>query len=990
MTTSSIKKIWQLLEKYEQEIGLLMSKSSLTVLLYIHRHNGIKKSELLNRLKKHFSDLDEIVNNLISSKFIEEKEGSLYITAAGKNIVNLIECLQYDLSDLPEDIIPGYKLMKPPLGKGSTSVTYKAKKGDKKGPTVVLKIFKPGIFGHIDFWEKLEQVSKLESISLVVPYHFGEFKWNGVNLRFLEMKYVEGITLNDFLKRDVNIDIIETLINFIKEVGGVLKLINDNGLIHGDLHSNNILVVEDRSNKNIYHFKVIDFIGVTSNEEFREYELTDFDYFKGNFLKIIERFASAPSGDIDIKKIGERLYYIYDNIKKNKYKTVEDVLEGLNEELPKRKEVKVEPPFTYLIFEQYELRDPLWLERFEPDPGIHQCFLRFGPLICSGPRGCGKTIYLRSLSFVPKLIKMAERDGPRLKEKIAFFKGIFGIYFACRQGEFKIFTKDIVDFTPKTQLFIKHIFTLKIIRKTLGLIDEAYSEKLFESEPKINDILDFILPFLKLSQGGVFLSLTAKERPFKELESILRNEERNSISILGNEDRYPPLGSLLDEKKLEDFFRTLKNAISELRDMKFYICFDDISEPQVSLEAQKILNCFIASHNPVYCCKFSIDKYAYTFEDMFGKMLQVPHDYSYIDLSGVGIEPEDKYTDEFYDEYFEKIVNRQLEMANFRNGIKEILEDPPSSSQELIDYLSKGDRTKVKFGGWNLILHLSSRSVREVLALCDAIFKQYVQETKDYELTKIKSGEKKIYINIQDNAIRKYSREAYQNIINLEHKGPEMFDVVRNFGEISRYYLTKIVEHQPGRKLFTIDLSIKDELTNRKIERIREIFKEQGYTLSQKADVVLIEKGKWKIDDSTNKESYLLIEETNAIEVYTYRKQEVITIERRDNKKLSEDAEDILRRLIRHSVFLDKGLSFSREQIGLIQKFTIHKKYVPALMTTWREREHLRLSKEQLEEFLLHPDKFREKLIKEKKEDESQLKLFDFTMGEENEGNKRV
>jgi hypothetical protein len=104
----------------------------------------------------------------------------------------------------------------------------------------------------------------------------------------------------------------------------------------------------------------------------------------------------------------------------------------------------------------------------------------------------------------------------------------------------------------------------------------------------------------------------------------------------------------------------------------------------------------------------------------------------------------------------------------------------------------------------------------------------------------------------------------------------------------------------------------------------------------------------------------------------------MITMERTDAEELSKDAKRIFRTLIRYSVFLDRGLSFSREEIGLVQKFTLHKKFTPALMTTYREREHLRLSTDRLENFILHPDEFREKLFTGKIEDKRQLKLFDF------------
>ncbi|GAI73551.1 unnamed protein product, partial [marine sediment metagenome] len=182
----------------------------------------------------------------------------------------------------------------------------------------------------------------------------------------------------------------------------------------------------------------------------------------------------------------------------------------------------------------------------------------------------------------------------------------------------------------ETQLFIKHIFIFKIIRRTLSLIEEAYSEKVFTSEPKVNLISKFLSPYLI---RDIALTAIAREKPFQELTSILRNEENNCLDVLGKEEKYPPQSKLLSETVLIEFFRIIKEAVSELSNVKFYIIFDDVSDPQVSFEAQKILNCLMACHNEVYCCKFSTEKYAYTYQDMYGKTLQSPHDYTYVDLS---------------------------------------------------------------------------------------------------------------------------------------------------------------------------------------------------------------------------------------------------------------------------------------------------------------------------------------------------------------------
>lgn len=903
MATSSIKEIWKLVDKFRDELDILVSDEALIVLIFITRHEGITENEITDRLRKYCSDIKATINTLQENGFISlSQNGQLIPSQKALGIIKIIELSKYDITELPLDAIQGYRLIKP-IGRGSSCITFKASE-EKTDYDVVLKIFKPGIMDNVDIGKAVKSLKPLvqEETSLVIPRNYGEFQWNDRTLKYVQMDYIKGMSLGEFLLQNNNIDLQETLMNYIKEVGSTLLILQDNKFTHGDLHENNILIVKEKSleDTNVFHFKIIDFIGINSIQELREYELNDLEYFKQNFIKIVNKYALTPSSEVDRKKLGERLFFVYESLLQNKYTSFADILQSLSEKLPERQQIRFQRPFTYLIFETYDVNDPLWLRRFELESSIYHYFTDFRPLICSGPRGCGKTIYLRSLSFIPKVIKVCESDN-ELRKKIAYFKNIFGIYFACRQGEFKVFSDKLFEFTQQTQLFLKHVLMLKIARRTVSLLEEAYAEKVFTSEPKIGHVIDFLSPYLS---SIPLMTISSKQRPFKELTTILRNEENNCLDSIGKTEKYAKISNLLNEKNLIGFFEAIRNAIAELSDFKFYIIFDDLSDPQVYPEMQKILNCLMACHNGVYCSKFSTDKYAYTFQDMFGKAMQVPHDYTYLDLSIV----------KDYDKYLQRIINRQLQLGGYEKTIKEYLGNNTQSSRQLIYLLSKGKHNDVRFAGWNLIGHLSSYSIRDALVICEAIWEQYGPEA---EHDKLKQGNDTISIYIQDRALRKYSQEVYAALINIESSGNEIFNIVRNFGELSRQYLRRSITRDKNR-------------------------------------------------------------------LY-----EVIAIERRDNDKLSDEASDLLRKLIRHSVFLERGFSFSREQIGLVQKFVLHKKYTPALKTTFREREHLRLDSKQLEQFLLSPDQFTaqilDKIDKEIATEKYQSKLIDFTGKELNE-----
>lgn len=896
MGTSSISKINSLVDALKGELEIPINRNLLFLLIYLDRHPRVSFKDLEDKTKLQREYLSQYLDRLLSEELItQDKNGLFLVSQEGKNFLKPIYASKYKLEEISGKDIKGYTIENR-LGQGSTSVTFKAIK-EKTGKPIVLKIIKPGIMDHIDISSKIKEISPLGNDYLVVPDDYGDFNYQDVQLKFFEMKYVQGKTLREFLDNRIHFEIEPFLTHFIKEVGGVLDRIQREGFQHGDLHLNNVMVTEDDIHKGKYHFKVIDFIGVNSKEPFKEFEYSDMEYFHKNFLLIVDHILLS-SGESKERTLGEKLLQIYNKILKNEYLSFGQIIKDLSKEYVSTEDIqdKIEKPFYVFIFEQYDISDPKWLKIFEPDDDTYERLKSFNNVIISGPRGCGKTIYLKSLSFIPDLIEKIKKEEelkPLIKKYINY-KEIFGIFFSCRQAEFKVISNKYVTYTPLTELFIKHIFVLKIIKKTLSLIGRGYVKHIFKEKTYVyENIMCFITRFISIPFG-----LMGDGNELSELAEILDNEEAECLNILGQEEKYPAFGKLLNENKLIEFFDIINKSVSELQNARFYIIFDDVSDPNVPFEAQRILNSIVRTTNSKYCCKISTEKYGYDFSDMDGKILESPHDFDYIDLATFGMEERDSYSKRMRD-YLGKVVDTQLITAGYPKDrkITEYLDKLPYSHEELIRLLSElsikekaGQKKdtdvllkKLKYGGWEIICHLSSGSVRVVLQICESIFK-VCEVTKQSQLKN--DPQATISIDIQDKAIYKFSREEYANLINIKNVGKHVFDIVRNFGQVSRDYLT------------------------------REITKEEG------------------------------------------RKDEVISIERCDNDELSEDAKEMLRILLRHSIFTDTGLSFSRTQIGLVQKFTLHKRFCPALRITFRERERLRLSKNQLELLLLSPDEF--------------------------------
>lgn len=910
MRISSLKRIEALISKFSKELGILMEKDSLLFLIYIDKYKPSSEAKIIKDLSIKFSErkIKKEIEKLVKGKFLARKnKNKISLTRKGVNLIFPIYLCEYQkkIENLPEDIIDGYKLIER-VGMGATGVTYSAK--TNTGKKIVIKIFRPKVIDEITLIKSFKKATDISSDYLVTPNRLGKFKLDDLTLNYIEMKFVDGMELNKFLdealKREINYNVQSFVENFILEVGGTLEIMENKGLEHNDLHSSNILVTEDQFRERHYHFKVVDFAGMKTRKEMKKFELLDIDYFKENLMQII--LASQISdvhGRMSLERmLGEKLFYIYSKVRKDEYKKFSEILYDLKNPLPLSKKLifEEEPkhPFGYLIFEHYNVKEIEWLKRFYPKQRFLNELKKFENHVLSGPRGCGKSIYLRGLSFIPELISKIENH-PDLKKKYVDYHSIFGIYIPGRSADYNIFSKRFIgrDFEYADCLLLKHIMITDIMERVCKLIGKAYTLKIFEGTQNWSKVFQFVERFLLRKP-----KIIGEANDFIEISKLLEGEKANLIRIFGEKEKYKNLGDLLTENSLIKFFGIINESVPELRGSRFYILFDDVSEPNVPFEAQHIVNSILRANNEKYCFKLSTEKYAFDFIDYNGKNLESPHDYTYLDIPKLGKETVDKES-KVLEGYFRNLVNQQLKIQGINRDITSILDKNLKTSRQFVKNLSRNE--PVQWGGWNIIWRLASGSARVLLQILDSILKEYGEE----KIENLKNKDQTISLEIQNSAILKFSKREYANIINIGHYGGKLFSAVRVFGEISKRYLK------------------------------RQITKKEG------------------------------------------RYYETITIERMDFFELEKETQNILRGLLRHSIFVDEGLTFALSQIGLVPKFTLHKRFCPALGITYREREHVRLYKKQLDTLLCNPDRFLEMGTKYLREEytmktQSDLELF--------------
>ena len=210
---------------------------------------------------------------------------------------------------------------------------------------------------------------------------------------------------------------------------------------------------------------------------------------------------------------------------------------------------------------------------FLPYKPLFDDLSEFGNAILYGHRGSGKSSYLGSMAYFPGT------EGELLDPRQSF-----GIFFACRQGEFKHFSNALVEFSRPTQLRIKHLLILKIIRKAIGVLRDAGRNSELVHGDQTYRLSRFLDAYVN---SGTTLTVTAAG--VTELHnlhaSLLRNEVEEIDQLFGQPSTERSY-RLLTERSLVKFFKLLRSCFTDLASTRFFILFDDAGAPNIPSETQ--------------------------------------------------------------------------------------------------------------------------------------------------------------------------------------------------------------------------------------------------------------------------------------------------------------------------------------------------------------------------------------------------------------------
>lgn len=606
------------------------------------------------------------------------------------------------------------------LSSGKNSIVFSATH-ILLGRKVVLKIVRPG--ASSDITSSLRKLGSVRNPALVLPIDYLELRIydlldQPLSVSCLVFPFVKGKTFREFLAQQNHHLNSQVAIAFAKQVGSALYELERIGAYHGDLHEQNILV--DEYSPSGLVFKVVDIsfdaMGSLPGEICRNNDIANFKQHVWRILAAQRAFIPRLSLR---KYVGTRSYLKLSRVLADtttSFEIVCSILQGDTDYnayvVEKERFIRdhFETPASFRLQRYEEITDQtVAVKLFVPFDELMSKISDFGNVYVSGNRGSGKSTYLAALAFFP------ETSGA-----LVDFERIFGVYFPCRQGEFKPLAPREGWDRELSRALLTRLMIIKIMRTTLEAVSAGLgAEKLTEPTDvtKLRDIVAMFVP-----PPGIVSVAPDVQSQVENLVSTMIRVEMSEVAALRTASAPPPYES--DPRTLIHFFSALRETIPQLASTQFHLLFDDAGSPYVPENVQEVISDLMLLSNPIFCVKVSAEKLTFRFISSDGKQLEVGQDFFEHDISQVLFIGSDRsgLRRAVLERYFRRIVQERLEYFGYvSTDIVDYLGDDQLSPRELLDRLARA-RRDAYYCGWTTVWNIADRTPRNLLEIVSEIF----------------------------------------------------------------------------------------------------------------------------------------------------------------------------------------------------------------------------------------------------------------------------
>lgn len=635
-----------------------------------------------------------------------------------------------------------------------------------------------------DLWQtEFQKANKLRSHEVVRVNQVDE--WEEYSCICVLADYVNGISLKEYLAQERN----EITIDFIEDFTRAMLIFFDdmkrNNIRHGDFHTGNILV-EDRSDllgEPPISFRVTDF-GVASalstigfKDDYHQLSVILKELIENCSYQSLSTSISRYKYDI-LRKDFQARHLLEDDptrdeLSKNPAGLFEKI-SNLEKEFQKIESQNasndLSDPFDYLSCEQ--VRAHYLLRALYSDHFLGLDLVKsISNVILTGPRGCGKSTVLKSLS-IQHLIQTNE-DSPNEVEFI-------GIYYRCDDLYFAFPRYKLPKDRPEAFDIPVHFITASILLETLIALT-AWSNKHFAKEFKkqersLTEKLAKILDYKQPTSYPNFKALIARLNKERK-----RAKKRQGRLHLKDE----PIEDLFGVEILGQCCEQLANTLSYLADRPIFFFIDDYSSPKITNDLQQNLNRLFFQRSPNVFFKLSTESpVSIALKDLDGKVFTESREYNFINIGTIFLHTDIKKKQIFLDDVFRRRFSRVKDYPV--GALDELIgqgEIKGSENERARGIISSHGHPKPLWGK-KVICDLCSGDIHYAIS----IVKQMVSNTGGTDAVRSSDKSPRIDPKFQNKAIREEAGRFLVNLKGVKH-GARLVNIVDAFGKVAASYL---------------------------------------------------------------------------------------------------------------------------------------------------------------------------------------------------------
>jgi len=644
------------------------------------------------------------------------------------------------------------------------------------------------------FWRQLNLTVTILGHSVDVQCMLFEFIPNATPL--------SGIIADDSLKLNK-----ADAVGILGGITSGLERMHANGLWHDDLHDDNVLVREVKSDEDLpekYEAKLIDFGSTRPLRpgEPESRDRSDYTYLAKHVYNLVLRFELGNQGTITpadrtfasrLRRLAHRLsdrnvsrrsLSPYD-VRRELHAALDECATGQN--FPSFKEMKQESHVS--ISEPLENTNALNLAPqdigllFRDSLGWEDRIVKSEPVLVVGPRGCGKTMFLRYLSIASYARPLKDETAPehigrRLADMkhLAFLVNVGQLRTPFHRSSFKkLEAKDPPLAEDFCREFLSCHFAFEVVRTFIWLHEEKIIPLSNDDVNLITAAVDGLLPDPVRTEAT-------------RLETLAERLDRRvmTMSNLSVPEAYQPTNFCRD-----DVLQRLAQAIRRTtwgRSKEVWFLLDDYSVTVLPEIAQRAYNPVLFRLSSDVRIKVSSEGDGPILTDSFARKYKEGRELTKLNLGEVYFQAEEEDGLRF----FEQILEARFRETG-KGSLPELLRLLGKHKQEdsFGEYIcSRARPGDARFYGFSLLCRLCSGDVSFIIELL-------------YTLTKGSwdGNCKPLTAKQQDESIKRFAQRQLADLHATADHGQKLFDFAMGLGQLIKSYLLKSKGKQADERL---------------------------------------------------------------------------------------------------------------------------------------------------------------------------------------------